>query len=221
MDTIRLGIVEDNIPYMHTLKLSLGQLPEIDIIFTASDGVECMQHLEALTPDTLPHVILMDVVMPVMDGIKTAAAVKEFAPAIEILMCTFSDEDIYIFEAIRNGANGYVLKSDNIENIAQSILEIRSGGIPMSPSIARKALLWFKDALQNTPTKPVKIPEKQIPILSLKEEEVLHLLAKGYSYQKIADTLILSLGTIKTHVNNIYTKLHVNNRVEAVNKLSE
>jgi DNA-binding NarL/FixJ family response regulator len=221
MNTIRLGIVEDNIPYMHTLKLSLGQSPDIDIVFTATDGVECMQSLETFSPEALPHVILMDIMMPVMDGIKTAAAVKEFAPAIEILMCTSSNEDVYIFEAIRHGANGYVLKTDTIENITKAIKEIHLGGIPMSPSIAQKAILWFKDALQNKPAKPVKIPEKQIPILSLKEEEVLHLLAKGYSYQKIADTLILSLGTIKTHVNNIYTKLHINNRVEAVNKLSE
>ncbi len=158
-----------------------------------------------------PDVILMDINLPGMGGIECCRRIKAEAPAILIMMCTVLEDADKIFEALRAGATGYMLKKTAGTLLIESIKDMLNGGAPMSSEIARKVVGFFAGQA------PPALPAAAEP-LTRREEEVLDLLAKGYGNKRIAELLHVSVHTVRSHVYNVYDKLHVHNKVEALNK---
>ena len=184
---------------------------ELDILFTATNGQDAIHKLEQCAK--LPQVVIMDVEMPVMDGIE-ATAIISAETEIKILILTVFDTDEKIFEAIKAGASGYLLKDSKPHRIVTAIEDIMEGGAPMSPHIASRTL----QLLRNTATKNQGFPKPSDYNLSERETELLQWLVAGNTYQQIADAMFISHGTVRKHVENIYNKLHIHSKVEAVNK---
>jgi len=200
---IKIGIVEDN----PTLRSSLESL------FNRTEGMRCAVSLNNLlnvvseVGSAQPDIILMDIGLPNISGIEGVRTVKTHFPKIQVLMFTVFDDDENIFDAIRAGASGYLLKRTPPEDIVQAIRDLYQGGAPMTASIARRVLQSF----QATP--PTIHQDYQ---LTVRENEILYSLVDGLSYKKIADKYCVSISTIRTHICNIYSKLHVNSKAEAV-----
>ena len=152
--------------------------------------------------------------MPEMDGIKATELVKNKYPQIKVIMLTVVDDDEYIFNAIKAGANGYLLKEIDAENLYKSIIEVTEGGAPMTPSIALKTL----NLLRNPTIATEKIEESDTIKLTKRETEILIQLSKGLNYNSISDNLIISPSTVRKHIENIYKKLQVHSKMEAVMK---
>jgi DNA-binding NarL/FixJ family response regulator len=163
-----------------------------------------IEHVDELKPD----VVLMDIGLPKMSGIDCVEIVKQKHPEMQFLMCTNFDDDQKVFDALRAGANGYVLKNAEVQTIIQSISEVYRGGSPMSRSIARKVI----ESFHSKELKEIKYD------LSNRESEILNLLSKGYRYKEIGAQLFISTETVRTHIRNIYGKLQVQSRTEAINK---
>ena len=200
---IKIAIVEDN----NTLRSSLESL------FNRTDGMRCVASLNNLLNviseirSAQPDVILMDIGLPNISGIEGVRTVKTHFPAIQILMFTVFDDDEKIFDAIRAGASGYLLKKTPPGEIVDAIRELYQGGAPMTTSIARRVIQSFQTA------PPSHVQDYQ---LTVRENEILYSLVDGLSYKKIADKYCVSISTIRTHICNIYNKLHVNSKAEAV-----
>ena len=197
-------IVEDN----KSLQLLLENIiKDNDFCFFA--GV-CSSAEEALVavPDLLPDVVLMDIGLPGMDGIECVRKLKPLCPGVEFMMCTIYDEDEKVFDALEAGANSYILKSTGPEEMLAAIADLSNGGSPMSSDIARKVVQSFQRK---------RNVKKEFGITP-REEDVLKLLAKGLLYKEVADQLGISVKTMKKHIYNIYEKMHVHSKVEAVNK---
>lgn len=206
---ILVGIVDDNPILSEQLKENLSVAENIEVVFTASNGEEALNLLPKLS--ILPEVILMDIEMPVMNGIEATAAISK-ETNIKILILTIFDTDDKVFEAIKAGAAGYLLKDSKPHRIITAIEDVLMGGAPMSPHIASKTL----DLLRSKTTSANELQPHDYN-LSDRETEILKLLAKGSSYQQIANELFISHGTVRKHVENIYEKLHINNKTEAAN----
>jgi len=211
--TIRIALAEDK-PFLakaieEKIKLFAGQL---DFIFHAVDGRDLIARLE-----DHPGVdaILMDIEMPGMAGIEATEVVCSRFPHIRVIMFTVFDDDQRIFQAIEAGAMGYLLKDESPETIRDSILMIMEGGAPMSPTIAAKALKLLRD-----PSRAKVETGKTDYHLTKRETEVLEQLSHGLEYQEIATNLIISPATVRKHIENIYRKLQVNNKMRAVKKAS-
>lgn len=204
-----MGIVDDNPILSEQLKENLSVAENIEVVFTASNGEEALNLLPKLA--TLPEVILMDIEMPVMNGIEATAAISKETD-IKILILTIFDTDDKVFEAIKAGAAGYLLKDSKPHRIITAIEDVILGGAPMSPHIAAKTL----DLLRTKTTSTSELQPHHYN-LSERETEILKLLAKGSSYQQIANELYISHGTVRKHVENIYGKLHINNKAQAAN----
>ena len=203
---IIVAIVEDN----HILRGSLSSL------FDRAEGLTCVAALPNLlnvvndVSRARPDMILMDIGLPNISGIEGVRTVKMHFPEIQVLMFTVFDDDENIFDAIRAGASGYLLKKTPPEEIVQSLRDLYEGGAPMSSSIARRVLQSFQAAPR---------PATADYQLTVRENEVLFSLVDGLSYKKIADKYCVSMSTIRTHICNIYHKLHVNSKAEAVAKI--
>jgi DNA-binding NarL/FixJ family response regulator len=197
--TIRVFIYDDNVSRRDSLKALFELSPEILFCGEASNCVNISQDIEICFPD----VVLMDVNMPEANGIVGLKEIKLNYPHIKVLMQTVFEDSSIIFECIRNGASGYILKKDSPLRLLQSIQEVFEGGAVMNPGIALKVLEYFK-------------PENISNPLSKRETEVLELLADGLSYKLIADKLYLSFNTVNSHVKKIYEKLHVSSLGEAI-----
>jgi len=207
---IRIAIVDDNYFLTKTIEEKLSFFDDFSVRFLAGDGVELLERLEENHNIDL---ILMDIEMPNMNGIEATLAVKARYPHIRILMLTVFDNDENIFNAIKAGADGYLLKEINARQLQQGILETLNGGAAMHPSIAFKTLKLLRDPVDfgNTAShEEIKLSQREI--------EVLEQLSKGLNYLSIADNLILSPSTVRKHIENIYTKLQVHNKLEAVEK---
>lgn len=205
MDTISVCIVEDN----HDIRQALEQ------IIMMADGYELKgafisgeKAIESI-PHLNPQVVLMDINLGGMSGIECVRELKPKHPEILFMMCTVYEEDEKIFEALAAGASGYILKKTAPDKLLESIRELAEGGAPMSSQIARKVVAAFQE---KNPTAGV------LDSLSNREHEILELLAKGLLYKEISTKLGIAQETVRKHVYHIYEKLHVNNRVEAVNK---
>ena len=200
---IKIAIVEDN----NTLRSSLESL------FNRTEGMRCVASLNNLlnviseVGAANPEIILMDIGLPNISGIEGVRTVKTHFPNIQILMFTVFDDDEKIFDAIRAGASGYLLKKTPPAEIIQAVRDLYQGGAPMTSSIARRVIQSFQAA----PTTIVKDYQ-----LTVRENEILYSLVDGLSYKKIADKYCVSISTIRTHICNIYNKLHVNSKAEAV-----
>ncbi len=168
---------------------------------------ECNSLLKEIE-NILPDVFLMDISMPGMTGIECTAKIKSLYPSVHIVMLTVYEDDSQIFDSLRAGASGYILKRAPLEEIISAIRDVQTGGAPMSPSIAKKVLNFFNESGK-------KINEYN---LTSREKEILQELINGLSYKKIAETLFISLDTVRSHIKNIYQKLHVTSKSEAVVK---
>lgn len=207
--SIRILIAEDNSRLARTLidKLNLFD-DQLSVRGWESHGKALLQHLEV---DAHVDLILMDIQMPVLDGIETTRVVKQKYPQIKVIMSTVFDEENYILEAIMAGANGYLLKDERPDKLMEAITEVMDGGAPMSGSVARKALNLIRyGAREETAESAVDFN------LTKREIEILEQLATGLNYNQIAENLFISPGTVRKHIENIYQKLHVHNKVEAV-----
>ena len=207
---ISIAIVDDNASFLEQLLESLSQFQETEVIFTAQNGQEAMHKLEHCIQ--LPQVILMDIEMPVMDGIEATAIITSNTE-IKVLILTVFDTDEKIFEAIRAGAAGYLLKDSKPHRIITAIEDIMQGGAPMSPHIASRTLELLRNSA-NTVDHPSMLDYN----LSDREIQLLQLLVEGNTYQQIADSIYISHGTVRKHIENIYHKLHIHSKIEAVNK---
>lgn len=196
---IKVFIYDDNNARRDSLKALLELSPEV--VF-AGEAVNCSNVKEDMER-SFPDVVLMDINMPVVDGIEGLKKIKENFPHIKVLMQTVFDDSDKVFDCIRNGASGYILKKDSPQRILQAIQEVYDGGAVMNPGIALKVLDYFQ---------PQKIDNQ----LSGRETEVLKLLADGLSYKMVADKLFLSFNTVNTHVKHIYEKLHVSSLGQAI-----
>lgn len=206
---IHVHLAED-VPRLATLlKSKLAQDEAFHVTGHALDGEQLLSQL-ALLP-SLPHVVLMDIKMPRLDGIATTSRLKARHPQVKIIMTTVFDDDDHIFRAILAGADGYLLKDAEPEQLHRSIREALTGGAPMSPSVARRALLLLRQA--PAPTLPTNNTD-----LSTREQEILEHLSLGLRYREIAANLHLSEGTIRKHIENIYRKLQVHNKIAAIDK---
>lgn len=207
---LNLSIVDDNSFLINAIKEKLSFFDDINIKHTATNGSELLQNLEASHNLEL---ILMDIEMPVLNGIETTQMVKQKYPHIKIVMLTAFDNDENIFNAIQAGADGYLLKEIDPKALHDGILETMNGGAAMNPSIAMKTLKLLRN-----PTHIQNLSDQEQIELSKRETEVLEQLSKGLSYTAIADNLFLSPSTVRKHIENIYKKLQVHSKIEAVQK---
>jgi DNA-binding NarL/FixJ family response regulator len=204
-----VAIVEDN----NDIRLALEQIIESSSDYTLAGS--CINGEEALIqlPIFNPKVVLMDIGLGEgMNGIEVVRELKETHPEILFMMCTIYDEDEKIFEALSAGASGYILKKTSPSKLLEGIKELIEGGAPMSSQIARKVVAAF----QNKPTEVAV--GSALDALSKRENEILEMLSTGLLYKEISDKLSISSETVRKHVYHIYEKLHVSNRIEAVNK---
>jgi DNA-binding NarL/FixJ family response regulator len=206
---IPVAIVEDN----NDIRLALEQ------IISMSDYCElagsCVNGEEALIqiPVLEPKVVLMDISLGGISGIEVVRELKVAHPEILFMMCTIYEDDEQIFEALSAGASGYILKKTPPGKLLESIQELMDGGSPMSSQIARKVVAAFQNKKSES-----QATESALSVLSKREKEILEMLSKGLLYKEISDAVFISTETVRKHVYHIYEKLHVNNRVEAVNK---
>ncbi|MGH9155466.1 MAG: response regulator [Acidimicrobiales bacterium] len=207
-DVVRVLIADDQALFRRGLCVVLGPETGVEVIGEAENGQEAVDRARDLAPD----VILMDVRMPRLNGIEAARQIRAEVPCTKILMLTVSDDEDDLFEAIKAGANGYLLKEISVEDVAESIKAVAQGESRITPSMASKLLVEF-NALAKRATDRPQLPG---PVLTAREMEVLRLVAKGMSNREIADQLFISENTVKNHVRNILEKLHLHNRMEAV-----
>ncbi len=208
--SIKIAIADDNSFLITAVKEKLSFFKDLSYKFSALNGSELLEKLE---DNHNVDLILMDIEMPVLNGIETTEIVKQKYPDIKIIMLTVFDNDENIFNAIKAGADGYLLKEINPKDLHDGIIDTLNGGAAMNPSIALKTLRLLRNPLEIENEK-----DKEDIKLTHRETEVLEQLSKGLSYNKIADNLILSTGTIRKHIENIYRKLQVHNKLEAVQK---
>jgi len=207
-DAIRVLIVDDHELFRKGLQMVLEAETDIDVVGEASDGNEAIEQAEATTPD----VVLMDVRMPKRSGIEATIAIKDTLPSTKILMLTISDEEADLYEAIKAGASGYLLKEISIEEVSGAVRAVHQGQSLISPSMASKLLTEFASMVKRRDER-AQVPG---PRLTDRELEVLKLVAKGMNNRDIGQELFISENTVKNHVRNILEKLHLHSRMEAV-----
>ena len=205
---IKIAVIDDNNFLIKSVKDKLSFFDEIAISFTANNGIEC---LEKLADNRLIDLILMDIEMPKLNGIETTALIKQKYPQIKIIVLTVFDDDENIFNAIQAGADGYLLKDTDPKALYDAILQTKEGGAVMTPSIALKTLNLLRSPLETKITE-----EEEIVKLTNREIEVLEQLATGLPYTAIAENLIVAPSTIRRHIENIYHKLQVHSKTEAI-----
>ncbi|PHR11701.1 MAG: DNA-binding response regulator [Aequorivita sp.] len=207
---LKVAIVDDNTFLINAVKEKLSFFDDVSVKHTSMNGTELLTKLEE---NHNLDLILMDIEMPVLNGIETTQIVKQKYPHIKIIMLTAFDNDEHIFNAIKAGADGYLLKEINPKDLYEGIKETLNGGAAMNPSIAMKTLKLLRNPID------IQNPRDQEEIsLSTREVEVLEQLSKGLSYTVIADHLFLSPSTVRKHIENIYKKLQVHSKIEAVQK---
>ena len=207
-EPIRVLVVDDHALFRRGLQMVLEQEPDIEVVGEASDGGEAVTS----AAETLPDIVLMDVRMPRRGGIDACAAIHEAVPSTKIIMLTISDEEADLYEAIKAGAMGYLLKEISIEEVAAAIRAVHGGQSLISPSMASKLLTEFATMIKKTDDRQ-QVPT---PRLTDREMEVLKLVAKGMNNRDIAKQLFISENTVKNHIRNILEKLQLHSRMEAV-----
>lgn len=202
---IRILIVEDNPDFSQSLVELVNAQPGMEVAACYLNGKNLVRHLEYHKPD----VVLMDIDMPVVNGLESLRQIQLSGMEVVSLVLTVFDDNERVFQAVCSGASGYLLKHTSNERIIEAIVEAKNGGAPMTPSVARQVLQLF--------SKPYR-QSADFEALTSREQDVLSLLVRGFSYKMAAAELKISLETLRSHVKNIYSKLHVNSNVEAVAK---
>lgn len=213
----RIAIVDDRRQNIISLSEKINYSGEVEIVFTAQNGSDYLEKMKRQPKVKLPQVVLMDIDMPVMNGIDAVIAGKQLYDEVKYIMLTVFDDDDKIFEAIRAGAGGYLLKEERVDVIINSIKELlESGGAPMSPRIARKAMNLLMNSNSSSQSEIKKEKADSSEELSERETEILKLLVDGYDHKLAAEKLFLSPHTVRKHIANIYAKLHVTSRAQVV-----
>lgn len=203
-----VAIIDDNNFLIKSVKEKLSFFEEIDISFTANDGLVCMDKIQLKRQTDL---ILMDIDMPRQNGIDTTTLLKQKYPQIKIIMLTVFDDDENIFKAIQSGADGYLLKDTSAQELYNAIIQTLEGGAVMTPSIAMRTLNLLRSPL----VPQTDEPQENIQLTS-RETEVLEQLSTGLPYTSIAENLFISPSTVRRHIENIYQKLQVHSKIEAL-----
>lgn len=208
-----VALCEDNTINRHTFLQKIQVLGNMQVTFVAANGHECLEQLKGTPAAKLPQVIFMDLEMPQMNGIETIRLAKSQYPSVHFIVLTVFDDDEKIFEAIKSGASGYLLKHEPAGVLQEAIINVLEyGGAPMSPAIARKALqLMSKSVLQGSEEKGT-LPE----MITGREEGVLKFMVNGWDAKRIASELDISVLTVRKHIANIYEKLHVQSKAEVI-----
>ncbi len=206
MDPVRVIIVDDQELFRRGLTMLLAAEPDIEVVGEAGDG----QAGVALAESAAPDVVLLDVRMPRLSGIEACQAIKELVPAAKLIMLTVSDEEADLYEAVKSGASGYLLKDSSIEQVAQAVRVVADGQSLISPSMAVKLIDEFKALSRPDPqgSGALRITDREL--------QVLRLVATGMNNRDIAAELFISENTVKNHVRNILEKLQLHSRMEAV-----
>jgi DNA-binding NarL/FixJ family response regulator len=207
--SLKIVIAEDNNRIAKSLIQKLELFDDLQVKGWEPDGQALIDNLESYG---VVDLVLMDINMPIRDGISTTEELKKLFPHLKIIMSTVFDEEHHIFQSILAGANGYLLKDERPEKLYASIKEVMEGGAPMSATVARKAL----NLIRYNATSVVPAEEKPEYNLTSRELEILEQLTTGRNYNEIAENLFISTGTVRKHIENIYQKLQVHNKVEAV-----
>jgi len=202
---ISIAIIEDDEDIRESMQILIGNAEGFECAGAFADAET---GLEFLT-DNPADIVLMDIHLPGMDGIECVRRLKSVHPEMLFIMCTVFRDDDSVFNALKAGATGYLLKNDDPGQIIAAIHELHAGGSPMTPQIARRIIESFKRPAVND----------AIHLLTKRETEMLGLLAKGYRYKEIADKDCISTETVRKHIYNIYQKLHVQSRTDALNKI--
>jgi DNA-binding NarL/FixJ family response regulator len=204
-ELITFSVVEDQPELRQSLVDWLGSAPGLRCVGSHATGEEALRQI----PKENPDVVLMDINLPGMGGIQCVSRLKHSMPELDVLMLTTYDDGQSIFDSLRAGADGYLLKNQSREELVAAVEQVHAGGSPMSMQIARKVINHF-----HTPHRAGSDLEQ----LTNREHEILRLLAKGYMYKEIADQLQISMSTLRTHISAVYQKLHVHSRTEAAMK---
>ena len=204
--SIRISIVEDQADMRESLMEWLGNAPGLICVGAHATAEDALRTI----PKENPDVVLMDINLTGMNGIQCVTRLKELLPRTQVLMLTTYDDGDMIFDSLRAGANGYLLKNMPQAELVSAVQQVHAGGAPMSLQIARKVMNYFHQD---------KKPAAEVGQLTSREQDILKLLAKGYMYKEIADHLQISMSTVRTHVSAVYEKLHVHSRTEAAMKL--
>ena len=208
-DGLRVMIVDDHALFRQGLRTVLAEEPDVEGVAEAGDGQEAVR----LAQDVVPDVVLMDVRMPGRSGIEAAARIRDALPTCKILMLTISDDEVDLFDAIKAGASGYLLKEIPVEEVADAVRSVAAGQSRISPSMATKLLSEFASMSAKEEQQERLTPA---PRLTDREMQVLKLVAEGLSNRDIAERLFISENTVKNHIRNILEKLHLHSRMEAV-----
>jgi len=203
--SITLAIVEDLDEVRDGLKNFISLSTDFKILDTFKTAEEALYDLPKLRPD----IVIMDINLPGMSGIECIKLVKDKSPGSQFMMFTVYENDEKVFEALKAGASGYLLKNTGLVQLIEALKELYNGGSPMSANIARKLVTVFREK---------EVNPGSVEALSNRENEILQLLAKGLLYKEIANQLNISVSTVRQHIHHIYEKLHVQNRTEAINK---
>jgi DNA-binding NarL/FixJ family response regulator len=203
---IKVAIVEDNNTLRNSLTNLVNQTEGMKCVVSLSNLLNVVSEFKKAEPD----IVLMDIGLPNISGIEGVKTVKDNLETIQVLMFTVFEDDEKIFEAIKAGASGYLLKKSTPGEIVEAITSLYNGGAPMSASIARKVIESFQNNYQN---------QKEDFLLTTRESEILHSLIDGLSYKKLAEKYFISISTVRTHIRHIYEKLHVNSKAQAVAKM--
>ncbi len=209
-EPIRTLIVDDHALFRRGLEIVLVTEPDIEVVGEAGDGAEAVEK----AAESLPDIVLMDVRMPRSSGIEACRAIKDVAPSAGIIIVTMSDEEEDLFEAIKAGASGYLLKDIPLDQVAEAVRSVHCGQSLISPSMAGKLLTEFASLA----SRDIEEPPQQVPVPKLTDRElqVLKLVARGMNNRDIAKELYISDNTVKNHVRNILEKLQIHSRMEAV-----
>ncbi|SMC70088.1 response regulator [Moheibacter sediminis] len=207
---VRIAIADDNFFLTKVIEEKLSFFDDLKLKFTAINGKDLIEKMKS---DSVIDLILMDIEMPVMNGIEATEEIKKKYPHIKIVMLTVFDNDENIFNSIKAGADGYLLKDIKAQNLYNGIIETINGGAAMTPSIALKTLKLLRN-----PVEFKNQSEQEDVKLSAREIDVLEQLSKGLNYNNIAENLFLSPSTVRKHIENIYKKLQVHNKLEAIQK---
>ena len=207
-----VSLTEDNYINRKTFMQKMESCSDVQVSFCAANGNECLEHLKGMQHLCLPNVIFMDIEMPEMDGIETIYIAKTLYPQIHFIVLTVFDDDEKIFEAIKAGASGYLLKHEPAEVLCDAINNVVTyGGAPMSPAIARRSMYLLSKSSSDIS------PSSSVPhAITEREQEILQHMVKGWDAKRISTELNVSVLTVRKHIANIYQKLHVNSRAQVI-----
>lgn len=210
----RLALVDDKPHILSSLGRGLTESGKVEIMFTANNGAGFLDQLKTLPENKHPQVVLMDIDMPVMNGIDAVRNCSNLYPNIQYIMLTVFDDDDKLFDALTAGAHGYLLKEESADAIFRAIEEVvEKKGAPMSPRIARKTLqLLISDTKKNIPDNGLSKSG-----LTEREIEILKNMVSGLDYRQIGEKLFISPNTVRNHISKIYDKLHISSKTQAVN----